>query len=183
MKNKYKILALFIGAMFIGQGVYMFTAHANPSIYAPTKETAPVTTTVVYMAPGTATTTLTYDSFNGDYSLIGNLTLAFQYTASSTEPHLNVRLEDSPNNIDWYPRAVAVNTNATTTLMAPVGVYNFDLATTTDNGGSGTSSRVNESFSVKAPMRYVRAIFYVPQGGGNGALWAQMVPSKQINGR
>lgn len=156
------------------------TAYANPSAFAPTKETAAATSTLVYMSPGAATTTLSYDSLSGDSTKVDSLTLAFQATASSTAPILNARLEDSPNGIDWYPRAIGVGVPATTTSMStPYNVLSFILSTTTDNGGSGTSSRVHESFTVTAPMRWVRVVFSQPVGTTNLGLWAQMIPVKE----
>lgn len=153
---------------------------ANPSLFAPTKATAVATTTLSYLSPGAATTTLSYDSLDGDSSKIDELTLAIQYTASTTGPTLKLRFEDSPDNINWYPRSEFHNTNATTTLLSGnFSEYQLTVATTTDNGGSGTSARIHTSFTVKSPMRYVRAIFYVPASGGNGGLWAQFIPIKE----
>jgi len=175
----FSLLAVSMFASFPG------SAHANPSKFAPTKETAAATTTLAYMSPGAATTTISYDSLDGDSVKIDELTIGFQYTASATAPTLNVRLEDSRNGIDWYPRArevfpVLPGITATTTLMTtPFNSLSFVLSTTTDNGGSGTFARIHESFTVKAPMRYVRAVFFVPTGGGNGGLWAQFMPVKE----
>lgn len=170
------LLIVGLGAWFIVPKIVV----ANPSIFAPTKATGAATTTVVYMRPGLATTTLAYDSLDGDTVKVDELTLAIQYTASTTGPTLKMRFEDSHDGINWYPRGVSLNENATTTRL--VGSYNeyiWTVATTTDIGGSGTAARVHTSFTVKAPMRHVRAVFYVPAGGGNGALWAQFVPIKE----
>lgn len=171
---------LVIAALIVISFFSARAAHANPSAFAPTKETASATTTLVFMAPGAATTTLTYDSLSGDSVKIDSLTVAFQATASSTGPTLNVRLEDSPNGIDWYPRTVGAGILATTTLMTtPFNTLSFVLSTTTDNGGSGTSSRIHESFTVTAPMRWVRVVFSQPVGTTNLGLWAQMIPVKE----
>lgn len=154
---------------------------ASPSEFAPTKETAAATTTLVYMSPGLATTTLSYDSLSGDSVKINTLNVAFQYTASNTAPTLNVRFEDSQNGVDWYPRSTIVGSATTSLMTAPYNNMSFVLSTTTDIGGSGTNGRIHESFTVNAPMRWVRAIFSVPQGTTNGGLWAQFIPTKETN--
>lgn len=187
IQAKYSIFGIGFIALVVAIVVMAQYAGANPSQFAPTKETSSATTTLAYLSPGNATTTLSYDSYSGDFVKIDKLTLALQYTASSTGPTLKVRLEDSMDNVNWYPRAVAINStlqNATTTMLTGAfSEYQWTVATSTDNGGSGTSARVHSSFVVDAPMRYVRAIFYVPVSGGNGGLWAQMIPFKELNGR
>lgn len=160
---------------------------ANPSQFAPTKESATATTTLLYLSPGNATSTMSYDSYSGDSVKIDKLSLNIQYTASTTGPTLKMRMEDSTDNINWYPRSVAINStldNATTTMITGnFSEYQWTVSTTTDNGGSGTSARVHTSLVVDAPQRYVRVKFYVPQNGGNGGLWYQMVPFKELNGQ
>jgi hypothetical protein len=186
--TKYSIFGIGFVALIVTIVVTAIPAGANPSQFFPTKETASATTTLVYMTPGTATTTLSYDSYQGDAVKIDQLTLAIQYTASTTAtaPTLKLRLEDSMDNINWYPRASVLNSLATSTqITGNFGEYlwNVSSSTATDFGGSGTATRMHTSLVVDAPMRYVRAKFYTPVAGGNGGLWAQMIPFKELNGR
>lgn len=180
-KQNIGLIVLVSLAVLTLFGMSVKEARATPSQFFPTKETAPATSTLLYLTPGTGTTTLTYDSFQGDNAKIDRLVLAMQYTGSSTGPTLKIRFEDSMNNNDWYPRsATSLNPTSTTTLLTGnFSEYQWTVSTTTDNGGSGTAARVHNAFTVEAPMRYVRAIFYVPAAGGNGGLWAQFVPVKQ----
>lgn len=166
------------------------TARANPTMFPPSAYTAVATSTLAYMSPGTATTTLTYDAYGicGTNEASQTLTGAddaqvnLQITASSTGPTINARVEESQDCIDWYPVAVPI-ANATSTLYTSNPYQNYSLVISTSTvsgyGGSGTSQRVHESFSIPIPERAVRVVFYDPAGGNNYGLWAQIVPSKQ----
>lgn len=178
---KWGLLAIASLGVLAYAALMPFVASAAPSIFADIKTTAAATSTLQYMSPGAATTTITYDSLNGDAAKINSLNVVFQYTASSTAPVLLARLEDSQDGIDWYPRTVVAAVATTSLMTTPANVMSFTLSTTTDNGGSGTGNRVHESFTVAAPLRWVRVIFYVPQGTSNGGLWAEMVPVKETN--
>lgn len=168
---------------FVAFLVLAFANEMEAAIYLLTpKKTATATTTVAYMTPGTATTTLTSDLyFSSSNTKASGALVAFQYTASSSAAALKARVEYSDDGIDWYPESVELNTVATTTLMTTTfREYSWsNFATTTDYGGSGTASRIHQSFSVETPTRYVRVKFYVPAGAGNGALWASLTPNKE----
>lgn len=166
------------------------TARANPSQTPPTKSlNNTASTTQVYMVAGLSTSTITYDSFSvtTDTKFDG-LTVAVQVSASGTPPTLKMRLEDSPDCKDWYPRSVAITTATTTILTGSFNEYQIPIATTTSMlGGSSNASstvigitpRVHQEVTVDTPMRCTRAIFYNPPGSGNFALWAQLIPFKE----
>ena len=140
------------------------------------------------MTGGTATTTITYDSyFSGNNTKTDSALLVFQFQSSGTPATLKFRAEDSNDGVDYYPRGVATIANATTTsLTAIFSEYSFVTSTSTDMGGTGLASTtgasaVMQSLEIKTPMRYVRVKFYIPIGGDNGDLWAQIVPVKERN--
>lgn len=179
-----KKINYFLFAVFVLLGLYTGTTQvkANPSQIAPTAQTATASTTVAYITAGNATTTLSYDAYgNGQYTKADRALLVFQYTASSTNPKLNARVEYSVDNIDWYPQSAALNTSATTTVLTGTfAEYQWNMATSTgDFAGSGNANRLHQSVAIEMPTRYVRVKFYSPIGGGNGALWAQIIPSKE----
>ena len=96
-----------------------------------------------------------------------------------------MRLEYSDDNIDWYPLAVPTTVVATTTPVTRFNEYVFTLENSTsgisgDQLGSGTATRLHQAIKVEdIPTRYIRAKFYVPTGSVNGALWAQILPTKE----
>ena len=166
------------------------TVSANPSQTPPTKSlNNTASTTQVYMTPGTATSTITYDSFSvGADTKFNGMTIAVQVHASGTAPILKVRAEDSPDCINWYPRSVVITTATTTIVTGSFNEYQIPIATSTAQlGGTsiasssvlGITPRVHQAVTIDAPMRCTRAIFYVPQGSGNLALWAQLIPFKE----
>lgn len=181
--NRYALLLASMIAIFGFLFSFVNAAHANPSQFPAPVSTAPATTTLAYMSPGNATTTLQLDSYSGGINYATNLaTIAIQYTASSTAPTLKFRIEDSPDGVDWYPRSNALVSLATTTVLSGNSAeYQFTFATSTDFGGSGTASRLHQSLTTNVPMRYMRVKFYVPAAGGNGGLWATIIPQKETH--
>lgn len=185
-------ISTFVALVLFAVAAFAFTAYANPGYWGGKQQTATASTTLAYLSPGAATTTLTYDTFEFDSTKNVNksrtdakdATLLFQYTASGTEPRLNVRLEYSNDNIDWYPLAVPTTAVATDTPVTRFSEYQFALSTTTaatdGNLGSGTAGRVHQALKIDdIPTRYIRAIFYVPAAGGNGGLYAEFIPRKE----
>lgn len=164
-------------------------AYANPSQIT-RYQTATATTTVTYMTPGTATTTLSYDSQTDGSSPDNSAILFVQYTASTSLNILRARVEHSNDSIDWYPEnAIALNgtgltNNATSTqLVGDASTYKWQTATTTaitdGLAGSGTASRVHLSLPIYTPTRYTRVVFWNRAGEGNGALWAEITSKKE----
>src|SRR3990167_1946569 len=76
------------------------------------------------MTPGTATTTLTIDSFKlvqsstetPNPTAYNALSLGIQFEATSTGSRLVRYYEYSSDNIDWYPQNESITINATTTV-------------------------------------------------------------------
>lgn len=191
-----KLYTLFAALAIVFCGV-AFTAYADPLYFGANTSTATATSTIAFMTPGTGTTTLTYDAFqynstNGRFgsgrTSVNDAILAFQYTGSSSvaTTALNVRLEYSDDNVDWYPLSLETTTTATDTPMTRYQEFQFimDDAHEATDGVLGTSVGTRQHQALKVddmPTRYVRAVFYVPAGSVNGSLWAEWVPRKEIN--
>lgn len=177
---------MILAALVFSAGV----VKANPSYFQNAYSNA-ATTTVVYMTPGTATTTLSYDAGSAaSNSGADGAFLLVQYTASTSINILRMRIEHSQDNIDWYPETVnnigqAVNSNATSTqLFGDASAYKWQVSSTTASTdglmGSGTAGRIHLSMEIKTPTRYTRVIFWNRITEGNGALWAQLTAKKQV---
>lgn len=142
---------------------------------------ASATSTLAYLSPGAGTTTLMIDTGISANTAADNVTLLLQYTASGTAPTLAFRQEYSADNIDWYSETL-VSSTSQSILVSPYREYSIVFSTTTASGrgGSGTSARQMTSLQLPVPTRYTRVVFYVPAGGGNGALWSEFSAKKQI---
>lgn len=195
-----KKIYIIISVLIIGLGIFTLTVKANPLFFPPTVQSASATTTLTYMTAGTATTTLVFDTYNassGVFTPTLSDALLIQFTGSSTGSLLKINLEYShgyngvecvsnPTGCDWYEDPAPSGSGyATTTKPFDLGQVNqFSLAyasSTPTLGGIGATS-INPAkriLSVKSPTRYVRAIFTLPVGSTNGAIWAQFVPLKE----
>lgn len=181
-------VAVLFATFFIPQ------VHANPLILSGSWRTAAATTTVAYLAPGLATTTLSIDTYayaNGNPTpyRVDSGVLEGQFTASTTGSGFRARVEFSEDNIDWYPESVNmlgqgnVENATSTSLFGSPAIYSIVTSTTTANtdgfGGSGTAARIHFSMPMRFISRYVRVVFWSRAGDGNGALWAGVIPAKQ----
>lgn len=176
-------------------------AFANPFFTGGKSQTATATTSPTFMTPGTATTTLIYDSYEQcgtNQTNTGNLTipnsLAFMLNgnASSTGTSVNTVFEFSDNyncltgNGDWYQNDIV---DASTTFSGQQSVttgnsYLFAYASTTPGGAAVPANwtRFQKMMLVQqVPTRFVRAIISLPAGSTNASVWGQFVPKKQRN--
>lgn len=175
-----------IGVLFSG----FSAAHANP-IDMNVVQSAAATTTLVYMTPGTATTTIAYDSFNGDSNGSDSAVLLTQFTASSTSSILGIRLEysqgvtgvdcvASPTVCDWYADNLnALATTSSTNTITTSGTFSWTFASTSQAAAavSATNNIGLKATIIPVPTRYVRAIYTIT--GANGAVWKSIVAKKQ----
>lgn len=165
--KKYIIAAIVL----FGVGI-AFTAEANPITFPVAQSSASATSSVVYMTPGLATTTLTFDSYASSINYGQNdVTLLVQETASSTSSVLNVAIEYSQDGIDWY--GDAVNRYSTTTPAYSLNTVNSFTWT-----AAGTT-RTGRAIRLESPVRYIRATFS-NTGAGLG-LWASFQPRRDSN--
>lgn len=194
------ILALVLVASIGAQ-----RASAQPSQFSSGAVTSVLgTTSPQYMTPGTATTTLVYDSYQscgtnqnngGNTWATNSATLLLDVNASSTGTRFNVNFEYSQDCVNWYQDAFTnVNGYATSstfiTAIVPQYQYLFasstsgGLGSTTANFGiSGLYNRDTRALTFQTPTRAIRAIITVPIGASNGSVWAQIIPKKEQSSR
>lgn len=183
-----KLSLILIGLFIIALAIVLFAKQtkANPSFFE-RFQTNSATTTVVYMQPGQATTTVT--ALNPQNTAFESALVNIQVTATSTgvtgQVLLNARVEGSMDNVDWYPIVLSPTTVATTTLLTsnPYNMYQLALSTTTVdiNPGSGSTTRIHQTFAVPTYTKHLRVEFMTPAGGGKYGLWAEIVTKRQSN--
>lgn len=181
-------------------GVFVFVGvqnvKASPSQFTSVAKTANATSTVNYILPGLATTTLVYDSreFNGTNQTGGangfnadSASLLVQFHASSSpNSTLKYRFLFSDDGVDYYSENEVLNINATTTTaVASFHEYSWlQIASTTETStvgnGTATSSVASRLIAIPAPLRYTKVLFYVPIGSANSAVWAKIIGKKEV---
>lgn len=185
-------LASVITAIFITAfAIYLLAAtpaQANPTSFPPSAMTATATTSVNYLTPGTATTTLVYDSYglcgtnqpnSGNQYATDSATLLTFFTGSSTAAILKVQQEFSQDCINWYRDNSTVGLATTTgsvSLNAPLS-YNWTFDQVAQGGAAGAAATTTRAVMVPMPTRATRFIITIT--GANGAIWAQVVPKKE----
>lgn len=196
----FALIALIASAMWYSK------ADAQPSQFPSGSVTSVLgTTSPQYMTPGTATTTIVYDSFQicgtnqnngGNTWATDSATLLLDVNASSTGTRFNVNLEYSQDCVNWYSDASTnVNGFATTTTavslqLVPQYQYGFiasstvgGIASSSNLGVAGLNNRDTRAVTIQTPVRAVRAVITVPLGASNGSVWAQIVPKKEQSSR
>lgn len=193
--KKFPIISTILATLFVVALLAFATpAHANPTGLQRSNQTA--TTSVVYMTPGTATTTYYYDAGQGNNFGADSAAFLVQLTGSSTPLSvLNVTMEYAnpglngadcdvnPNACDWYRDTLYPapfgTTTPTQTLSIPTS-YNIAMASTTVGGAAGIAPRTTRIIAVPMPTRYVRAVLTLAIGGANGAVWGEFTGKKQV---
>lgn len=161
-------------------------AKANTLLFPYTTSTATATTTPSFMTPGTATTTLVLDSYTAPGGYANDAaTLFIQLSSSSTPTALNTNLEYSQDGVDWFEDGGTMAANYATTTkpfdISQVNQFRLNYASSTAGLGpvSATRATTTRALLVKTPTRFVRAIFTIPIGFGNGSVWASWIPNRQ----
>lgn len=186
-KILYGLAALLLAGVAYLSGVHTLIAGAAMLVFSPTNcYTAAATSTLSYMTPGTATTTVTCPMGNDGAS---TASLAIQVNASSTSSLFNVYVEESMDGQDWYPIG-APDTASTTPYNLSLRAYStFTFASSTIGGtpsllGASTTYQGYEAennrnhylIDVPVRMKRVRAYTAIPAGSTNGAVWMQIIP-------
>lgn len=185
MTTKNKILIGLFGVGVVAAAISPFFVSASPLYFPSTSKTATATSTLSYMTPGTATSTLAYDSYTaGDNFKTDMASLLVQTTASSSSAVFNISIEYSQDGIDWYQDNLSsfqASSTPGTTNVSKFNSLTFTAASSTIDGvlSNAPQSRV---INVMMPTRFVRAVISVGIGSANGAVWAQWIPAKQIQG-
>lgn len=179
------------------------STHANPlgfacAAYGPF---GIASTSVKYLTPGTGTTTLVYDTYCqngsnqtdvGNTSIANSLSLLTQLSASSTNTTLNISVEYSQDNLDWYQdNLIASSTGIGLGLQYPLtnpNTYTWAFASSTlngvgqnNNGPTANSTRIGKVIKIFAPARYVRVVYSLgfAAGATNAAVWGEILPIKE----
>jgi len=163
-------LSIFsVALVLLVAGVGIFVAHANPSFFMPIQSTAAATSTVSQIIPGTATTTLVFDSMlNGRPYAADSAVLLLQVTASSTSSVVNVAYQYSYNGADWYSDNLFMATTTATMSATTVNSYTWTLAST---------ATTSKALSAPVPVRYTRAV--ISASGANSFIWAAFAPKQE----
>ena len=202
MKSKsLKAAGIFaLVLLAIGYFIFLTPVFGAPSFNTQAAATAAATTTITYMTPGAATTTLVYDSSqingtnqtntSGNYYSADSAILAVQLTGSSTATVLVTQLEYSTDNIDWYSNSMDVFAAGAIAIATPSTSYTWTFASSTIGGvtpllappasvgtGANRGDRNAKIVEIKTPVRYVRAVFTMT--GANGSIYATIVPKKE----
>jgi len=120
-------------------------------------------TTVVSMSPGTATTTLSFETNEVD-----EVNLFMQVNASSSTSTLAWEYEFSNDNVDWFGEDGII---ITASLGSETTYHSSSTISHRWNPGAAGIARK----TVKLPTissRYSRIVFTVPDGVGNLTMWA-----------
>lgn len=181
---KYGIVSALILAIMLMFSVSFVSA--NPSFFIRQNNgttTTATSTPLGYLTPGTATTTVYFDSqASGSRTGAENAILALQLTGSTTPSNATVAtttysvlLEyaqagenciSTPAACDWY----SGHQVATTT----------SLGWQTENGVLIASTTPTKVFvDVATPTRYTRAVVTIPAGSTNGSFWAEFIAKKE----
>ena len=162
---------------------------ANPTLFYSAAQSATATSTLKYMTPGTATTTVVYDTWaqlgtnqtsDGNRYIPDSVTLKEYLKASSTATVLVTNVEYSDDNIDWYQNNLDTYAAGAIAIAAP-NTYTWTFATSTIGGvlnGDGTDVGA-KVISLKVPTRFIRVVLSLT--GANGGVWVQLLPKKQIS--
>lgn len=205
-------LSVIVGSLFITGLVlssFVMKAHANPqgfyqSFISTTKTAAGnvATTSPVFMTPGTATTTVYWDSSLGGASAQGSesAVLLVQAIGSSTSATILLNQEFSqgvpgnsdincvstPTQCDWYQaNGSTLNGNATTTGtviydISTVPQFSWKVSTSSPFGLGGASTNIDtRAITIQTPTRYTRVIATLKLAGTNASVWMDIVAKKQ----
>lgn len=191
MKKLSIPLAAIALATLIGLFAVIGVVKANPLAFN-RFQTASATSTLAYLMPGAATTTLTLDAQNGNNFAANSAELLIQLKASSTLTTLKWRYEYSqdaacqsaPATVNWYAESInlAAATASSTVEVRDFKEYSWNYASTSIQGTQTVATPFAlKAFSVATPTKCVRVIFYLPIGSANAGIWAEFVNVKEIS--
>lgn len=195
--NRYVILGLGL-SFFLAASLFVAfrETNANAALFATCTVGNTASTTVVFMQPGKATTTLTLPAFPSSPPGCGGVPgqafdsafVQLQYNATTTgaakDSVILYRVEHSRDGIDWYAESNVLTSNATSTpVTGDSAFYRLNFSTSTDNGGTGDATHMFRSFGVNTPTQYTRVIFINPanQSASDANFWAEIIGKRQNN--
>src|SRR3990167_7684905 len=147
-------------------GLYTKLAGASASLFVNTAcYTASATSTLTYMTPGTATTTL--ECFLGQDGA-HKATLAIEVNASSTLTQYNFFVEESYDRLDWFPVTLSqtstttspfdlVERNVLSVLFSSTTIGATELGASPNRiGADGSDNRNHYIADIPVRLRHVR---------------------------
>lgn len=169
--------------------VFVGFAYANPSYFANGVTTnSSATTSPAFMTPGTGTsTTPVYDSYTqttngGVTSKADSAGMLTVFCGSSTLAVLNIAVEYSQDNIDWFRNFLLTASQMSTTTVPYAIVSPFatkwQFASSTIGSATLNSICSTASLHIPTPFRYMRVVNTIT--GANGSIWENVVPTKEI---
>src|SRR3990167_2410847 len=159
------VIALVLAISYL-MGVHTLIAKAASLVFKTGCVTATATSTLSYMTPGTATTTITCGMGNDGAN---TAVLAIQVNATSTNTVYQIYVEESMDGQDYYPLAVNQSASTTNPFMLTTRAYaTFTFASSTIGSGqqgisgnrigvNGTNNRNHYELEVPVRMKWVRA--------------------------
>jgi len=169
MNKSFKFLLVAVIAIVTVLSVAKVTL-ANPSFLGIQTSTAPATSTVSQIVPGSATTTLVFDSYSsGQQYIADTVSFLIQTTASSSAAVTDIRFQFSQDNVDWYDYNPFLVTATTTQQIQNPFTYEVRALGTT---------RDNDLLTIPMPTRYARAV--ITATGTSSAVWASFIAKKQV---
>lgn len=189
MKNKIAIAAagaLAFGVLCVG-GIALASSY-----FSGTVQTASATSTPAYMTPGTATSTLVYNTYTNtnvatatpttsNVSKAEKLALVGQFQGSSTAAVLHIAYEYSQDGLDWYQNYLPIGGYSTTTQALTFTAADSIAIPFASSTYNGISTKIdNDRFIVEVPIPTKDVRVVVTLTGANGAFWGQLVPVKQL---
>ena len=170
MTKSFKISSILVIAFILMLAVSTKITLANPYFFGIQNSTAVATTTVSQIVPGSATTTLVFDSnANGQQYIADTVSFLIQTTASSSAAVTNINFQFSQDNIDWYDYNPLLGTATSTEQIQNPFVYQIRALGTT---------RDNDLLTIPVPTRYARAV--ISAVGTSSTVWASFIAKKQI---
>jgi len=203
MKNRHYIITIVVLAILVIGYSYLYLGDKEAGLGSIAVEssfgcaTDPATTSPAYMTIGAATSTVTCPLTRVGTDAPSTATLLVQLNASSSGTTLNIFIEESVDNIDWYP--IPENQHASTsnnpfdlalrpfaTLLAASSTIGGNAAGQgTDNrlGVIGGDNRNHYELEIPVRLNYVRAIAGLASSSVsdfcdicvNGAVWMHII--------
>src|SRR3990167_355779 len=187
---------LFVGIASYFSGVHTVLVKAASIVFSPpncfmaiggVKATA--TSTLNYMTPGTATSTVTCElGTDGSKSAV----LVVEVNATSTNTTYVLGVEESMDSQDWFPVTlgqIASTTNPFNLSVVAPGRFQYQFASSTIGGVAVTTGTLGVAgtnnrnhFSLDIPVRMDRVRVWASlatttgDAGDNGAVWMKIIP-------
>ncbi len=181
MKKISKIVSGVCVTLLVIAGVYaplasVAEAHGSLNLVSSNVTKPLATTTTAYITAGLATTTMTFYTTQTDQIAFN---LLYQASSTAATNFLNWRYEYSWDATTWFSESVALNSAATTTVIARTFADNqvsFASSTAASSNITGSNSINYYHFNLlNIASPFTRIVFYVPASSGPAGVYVQAV--------